>query len=153
MDTGQEISLNDSPPKVSNTEMFITEKDKEIFILIKHEKSSEAVAQQLTKIESQLFYSVQPSEFYNNAWQDNKEKAPSICSIISRFDRIVKWVATLIFTAEENDLPKYKVISYFIDVMFHLYQFHNFDGVMSIMAALHRDDVQKLETDWEVNNF
>ena len=142
-----------SPKQLSPKNVQLESPNEEIFKIIKSDKNYETLAQQITKVESQLFYKIQPSELFDNHWQDTKEKAPTICSLIDRFNKTSDWVATLIFMAESQDVSRTKVIAFFIEIVGYLHQFHNYNGIMAIMAALHREDVQKLTEDWAVKSI
>ena len=84
------------------------------------------IAQQLTLIDSEIFYSINSMEFTDLCWQkENKIKdSPGIVLFYSRFNQISQWVSTEILHSENKALYITKFISVMkVFLFFHIFFF------------------------------
>jgi son of sevenless-like protein len=105
------------------------------------------IARQLTLIDERMFQSITPSEVLNQAWTKPKkaELSPNICAINNQYNIIVNWVKTEILS--ELDPNTRKLISEkFLEVIDHLRELNNYNGMYEIVSAIDSSPVWRLET-------
>ena len=104
------------------------------------------LARQLSLLEFQCYSAIRPSELLNLAWSKPKLKhrSPNILWMISRFNNVSMWVATLCITPE-TCAQRSNVMRYFIDVCEELSKLNNFNTLMAICAGLNNASVTRLK--------
>eukprot|EP00050_Salpingoeca_kvevrii_P021916 m.117881 g.117881 ORF g.117881 m.117881 type:complete len:1579 (+) comp9523_c0_seq4:72-4808(+) len=100
------------------------------------------IAKQLTKVDSEMFCSIRPSEILAWSKKQSQETSPNIFKLISRFNAISQWCATLIVT-ELKIKTRVEVLRRIIDIMKCLRKLRNFNSLMALLsgvncAAVHR---------------
>lgn len=75
------------------------------------------IAQQLSRFEFSIWKKVRPSELMKQAWlkPELKHKAPHVCELISRFNSVSHWVASVILWHEKLQ-DRVKVVMKLIDL-------------------------------------
>eukprot|EP01122_Echinamoeba_exundans_P007945 TRINITY_DN253_c0_g1_i2.p1 TRINITY_DN253_c0_g1~~TRINITY_DN253_c0_g1_i2.p1 ORF type:complete len:1439 (-),score=252.12 TRINITY_DN253_c0_g1_i2:189-4505(-) len=108
------------------------------------------MARQITLMEHELFYSIQPWEFLNQGWlkRDKERRSPNLLKMIRFSNKISCWVVSEI-VAEETLKKRTAVLEYFVAVCKELRAHRNFNGVMEILAGLSNASVYRLKKTWE----
>jgi RasGEF domain len=109
--------------------------------------SARMIAQQLTVIDSVLFRRLQPSEFMKQRWLKNKDLAPSLSRLASRFNQVSFWVGTCV-VEDRKPRMQARVIKRFIGVAEELYRMGNFNSLGAVVAGLNNSSVQRLKRAW-----
>jgi len=110
----------------------------------------EAIAEQLTLYEFELFAQLTPREFVNREWTRETTstiKAPNIIAMTSWWNRLTFWVASEILT-RKNDADRRNMMQTFIKVGYHCITLRNFWGAVEIASALWMAPVYRLKKDW-----
>ncbi|KAI8924487.1 ras guanine nucleotide exchange factor domain-containing protein [Entophlyctis helioformis] len=109
------------------------------------------LARQLTLLESELFASIQPSEFLSKAWSAEKGRPSTfvhVNALISLSNNISSWVAATILG--EPDLRKRaKTMSQFITIAEKCSMLNNYNGLVSILGSLDSAHIHRLKKTWE----
>ena len=111
-----------------------------------YDLSSEEIARQLTLIEFETYSQIKPTEFFGQAWAKPKHhhRAPSIRSMIDRFNAITRWITTEI-VSEEKIRNRVKRYMKFIKIAQALRQMHNYHTLMAILGGLNEGPVYRLK--------
>lgn len=107
------------------------------------------VAMVLTEIESELFRKIKPQECLEQRWtKPNKYRtSPNVLSMISRFNHVSSWVATLIVN-EQNLKDRARTLNHFLLIAKELIGLQNFNGVMEMLAGLTCMSIFRLKQTW-----
>lgn len=137
---------NKSEPKNAVEEVARDER----YLFLKQTKPS-VLASTITKIEYDIWKTIDVCELRNRAWQtDEKHRvAPNVTELIERFNSMSLWVAECVLErkrAEERAL----LIDAFVNLAQKLYELNNFNGMMEILSGLNRNAVQRLKQTWKV---
>ena len=109
------------------------------------------IAKELTYITSTMVIQIEESELlfhnFNSAYK--KTKAPNICNLIERFDKLSFFIMEEILS---YDKKKYraKVIEKFIHVADELRKMHNFNDCMNIKSCLNHFILRTLDKTWKI---
>jgi hypothetical protein len=109
------------------------------------------VAEQLTLIESQLFYAVPFEEFLDNASSGDSGgvRGPHLARLAARFNAVSYWAASQVLVqGGDSSQRRAAEIDRFIGVMEELRLLHNFNGAMAVMAGLNNAAILRLKEDW-----
>lgn len=108
------------------------------------------MAKQLTLMEHELFFSIQPWEFLNQGWlkRDKERRSPNLLKMIRFSNKVSSWVVSEI-VQEEQLKKRTSCLEYFVAVCKELRAHRNFNGVMEILAALSNASVFRLRKTWE----
>lgn len=104
------------------------------------------VAQQFTKIDSQLYESIGPLDLLNGSIGKNSPDSPYDLWA-KRFNLVSYWVATEICTAP---LLKRRIekLEFFLKLAKHLKDLNNLNGAMALIAGLNLSSVKRLKKTW-----
>lgn len=116
------------------------------------------LARQLTLFEHHLFRKVTVLSCFQrlrraaavtrvSASSSSDTEQDAVGVLISRFNEISSWVATIIL-AEESQEQRCMVIEQLLRTADHLFQLKNFNGVMEIVSALGMASIQRLTDTW-----
>lgn len=109
------------------------------------------VARQMTLIDSNLFRKILAKECLNQAWasKDKLNNAPNIARLVAQTNALTRWVATSLL---EVDFVKARVIliRWFCQLLQHLRELNNFNGMTTIVAGLSMGSVSRLSETWGV---
>jgi len=139
---GSKISLN--------TKTFSTFTESiDPFILIKDYKP-DLIAQQLTRIEFDIWKSIEPYELLSKAWCTEKlrHKAIHVRDLINRSNTVSLWVASSILF-EEKVKDRTKILSKFIRIARELYNLNNFSSLIAIISGINNAAVRRLKLTFE----
>ena len=102
-------------------------------------------AEQLTSFQFCQFKSITEIELLQQRY--SKDQAPNITSNSQHFNRLGAWILYQILTS--NNLNKrVKILRHILSVCIHLYYLNNFNGVISIVAALNNSSIDRLRVTW-----
>ena len=106
-------------------------------------------ARQLTILEFELYCKINPWEFLGLAWAkpNANQRAPHILDMIQWTNRTTSFVASEILRAK-GAKGKIQTISFFIKVLKHLLELHNFSAINAISAGFQHAAVHRLRPYW-----
>ncbi len=109
------------------------------------------VAEQLTLIEFSLLADIKLSELCGQAWnkEGKEERALNVLQYIAWFNRVSRWVVTLIITQREA-LERSVAITKIIELGVALSVLNNYNGVIEILSALHSSAISRLKETWSL---
>jgi hypothetical protein len=104
------------------------------------------IAEQLTYIDWQLYYQIKPVELLNGAWNNSKmpDAAPNVRKLTTRFNNVSQWCATTILY-QERLKDRVATYSFFVLVAKDLFDLHNFNSMMAIIAGLNNAAISRLK--------
>jgi len=116
-------------------------------------QSAKDVAEQLTLIDSVMFYSIQKHELIGQAWnKDNlKHTAPNVINILNRLNKLSYWIPSFILMHQKVQ-QRAKIVTWFIDIATNLHEMGNFSSLMGIVAGLTLSVVDRLQFTWSCVN-
>uniref|UniRef100_A0AC35TNC1 Ras-GEF domain-containing protein n=1 Tax=Rhabditophanes sp. KR3021 TaxID=114890 RepID=A0AC35TNC1_9BILA len=108
------------------------------------------VARQLTIIHATLYKSVRPIELCELAWtkEDKKENSPQLLKLIHHSTMLTYYIEKCIVYAM-NIEERVAVVSRTIEIMLVMEELNNFNGLVSLNAALISAPVNRLSHTWE----
>eukprot|EP00005_Dracoamoeba_jomungandri_P000989 CAMPEP_0174254994 /NCGR_PEP_ID=MMETSP0439-20130205/4324_1 /TAXON_ID=0 /ORGANISM="Stereomyxa ramosa, Strain Chinc5" /LENGTH=335 /DNA_ID=CAMNT_0015336935 /DNA_START=320 /DNA_END=1324 /DNA_ORIENTATION=- len=109
------------------------------------------LAQQLTILDAEMFQAINPNEFFKTAWSkdDKEKKAPNIVRMISRFNNLSYWFQQQIVTCENSD-ERAALLRLLIHMSREFESLGNYQGMMTINAALNNSSISRLKLTWAV---
>ncbi len=120
--------------------------------LMPSEWSAAVVAQQLTLIESELFYAIQFEEFLEYAAGGENRAvgaAPNLTRVAARFNAVSYWTASQVLIRGADSLrSRAAELERFVGIMEELRQLNNFNGLMAVMAGLNNAAIVRLKDEW-----
>jgi len=115
------------------------------------DQTDQAIAEQLTLIEWEIFCKIHDSEFHHSNWKNDSTKkfAKNVCAMVDRFNVVSYWVATEIVM--QTDLKmRVSLLKKFSQIAECMRDLGNFNGLMEIIGGLNSMSVQRLKATWEV---
>ncbi|XP_077298400.1 guanine nucleotide-releasing factor 2-like isoform X2 [Arctopsyche grandis] len=110
------------------------------------EQKAEAVAEQMTLLDAELFTRIPPPEALLWARDQCEETSPNLTRFTEHFNKMSYWARSRILEQEEaRDREKY--VSKFIKVMKHLRKMNNFNSYLALLSALDSAPIRRL--DWQ----
>ncbi|XP_063690707.1 ras-specific guanine nucleotide-releasing factor 1-like isoform X2 [Bolinopsis microptera] len=107
----------------------------------------EVMAQQLTILEHWALTEIAPNEFLDKSWVKDKERAPHICSIMQRCDKMSNMVASEVLSGETAS-TRAKTITRWINVATLCRKYNNFASLLQVVAGLTFSAIQRLKYTW-----
>ncbi|KAF2074459.1 hypothetical protein CYY_004241 [Polysphondylium violaceum] len=107
----------------------------------------EEIARQLTLFEFNLYSSIKPTEFLNQAWNKPNiasRKSPTILQMISRFNNVGLWVVSLILEPERVK-TRAKRMERIIRIAEKLRELKNYNTLMSFIGGLNNSAILRLK--------
>ncbi|KAM3867582.1 rap guanine nucleotide exchange factor 1-like [Diretmus argenteus] len=111
-----------------------------------HDFRSQDVAEQLTLMDSELFYKIELPEVLLWSKEQNEEKSPNLTEFTQHFNNVSFWVRSVIIL-QEKPQDREKLLLKFLKVMKHLRKLNNFNSYLSILSALDSAPLRRL--DWQ----
>jgi len=102
----------------------------------------EVVAQQLTLMEWELFFSLQSDDVINHTLK-TASKTSSIRRLLKHFNHVQTWVCRQILLPEK--LKRVEMMSFMINIANHLRKFCNFSTLMCFMQAMETAPIYRLQ--------
>jgi len=110
----------------------------------------EEIARQLTLIDWRLFSAIHYTELLKKKWSGpNKDtEAHNTVEMINRFNKVAFWVLSDIL--RHNDVKmRARALKYHINVMMHMRNMNNFNGVMVYYSAFNNTCLTRLQQTWK----
>ncbi|XP_039979137.1 rap guanine nucleotide exchange factor 1-like isoform X2 [Xiphias gladius] len=109
---------------------------------------SQDLAEQLTLLDSELFYKIELPEVLLWSKEQNEEKSPNLTEFTQHFNNVSFWVRSVIIL-QDKPQDREKLLLKFLKVMKHLRKLNNFNSYLSILSALDSAPLRRL--DWQRN--
>eukprot|EP01080_Neovahlkampfia_damariscottae_P003929 gene3929-7139_t len=103
------------------------------------------IARQITKINFDIFQSIEPKECLNQNW-NNPET--NINSMIQHFNQLSSWISNQIVDTD-NLKQRILIVEKFIDISDKLWNLNNFNGLFSVFSALNSSSIFRLKKTFE----
>ncbi|XP_075879211.1 rap guanine nucleotide exchange factor 1 isoform X1 [Nelusetta ayraudi] len=109
---------------------------------------SHDLAEQLTLLDSELFYKIKLPEVLMWSKEQNEEKSLNLNQFTQHFNSVSFWVRSVIILQEKAQ-EREKLLQKFLKIMKHLRKLNNFNSYLSILSALDSAPLRRL--DWQRN--
>ena len=104
------------------------------------------LARQMTIVDFNLYKQIQHQECLKTVWNkpDKVKRAPFILQMTQRFNKVNKWVV-LSLVKELDPAKRTKLVQYFLVLVTHLLDIHNFHAAFMINGAFYNSAVARLK--------
>eukprot|EP00484_Ammonia_sp_Unknown_P018104 CAMPEP_0197028260 /NCGR_PEP_ID=MMETSP1384-20130603/7984_1 /TAXON_ID=29189 /ORGANISM="Ammonia sp." /LENGTH=649 /DNA_ID=CAMNT_0042457231 /DNA_START=84 /DNA_END=2033 /DNA_ORIENTATION=+ len=112
--------------------------------------TAEAIAEQLTLMDFELFKSIPQREMCGQAWKkkDKEQRAPNLLQMIHQFNMISKWVQCVVLQ-QRNRKKRSRTMEKFIHIALKLQELRNFSACCAINFGLSANVVYRLQDAWK----
>ncbi|XP_041644557.1 rap guanine nucleotide exchange factor 1-like [Cheilinus undulatus] len=107
---------------------------------------SQDLAEQLTLLDSALFYKIELPEVLLWSKEQNEERSPNLTQFTQHFNNVSYWVRSVIIL-QDKPQDREKLFLKFLKIMKHLRKLNNFNSYLSILSALDSAPLRRL--DWQ----
>ncbi|XP_047448140.1 rap guanine nucleotide exchange factor 1-like isoform X2 [Mugil cephalus] len=107
---------------------------------------SQDLAEQLTLLDSALFYKIELPEVLLWSKEQNEERSPNLTEFTQHFNNMSFWVRSVIILQDKAQ-DREKLLLKFLKIMKHLRKLNNFNSYLSILSALDSAPLRRL--DWQ----
>ncbi|KAM9360729.1 rap guanine nucleotide exchange factor 1-like [Symphorus nematophorus] len=107
---------------------------------------SQDLAEQLTLLDSELFYKIDLPEVLLWSKEQNEERSPNLTQFTQHFNNVSFWVRSVIIL-QDKPQDREKLLLKFLKTMKHLRKLNNFNSYLSILSALDSAPLRRL--DWQ----
>eukprot|EP01129_Flabellula_baltica_P012122 TRINITY_DN5421_c0_g1_i1.p1 TRINITY_DN5421_c0_g1~~TRINITY_DN5421_c0_g1_i1.p1 ORF type:complete len:980 (+),score=163.86 TRINITY_DN5421_c0_g1_i1:69-3008(+) len=108
----------------------------------------EVVAEQVTRIESEIFKRIKSWEFLNQGWTKHETKnkiSPNLTDFILLFNDISSWLSFEIFTQVKQS-GRVRVVQKILELGEQFLEMKNFNGVFEVTSALHNSNISRMKS-------
>ncbi|KAG7490856.1 rap guanine nucleotide exchange factor 1-like [Solea senegalensis] len=109
---------------------------------------SQDLAEQLTLMDSELFYKIELPEVLMWSKEQNEEKSPNLTEFTQHFNNVSFWVRSVIIL-QDKPQDREKLLLKFLKIMKHLRKLNNFNSYLAILSGLDSAPLRRL--DWQRN--
>ncbi|XP_013883598.1 rap guanine nucleotide exchange factor 1 [Austrofundulus limnaeus] len=109
---------------------------------------SQDLAEQLTLLDSQLFYKIELPEVLLWSKEQNEERSPHLTEFTQHFNNVSFWVRSVIIL-QDKPQDRERLLLKFLKILKHLRKLNNFNSYLSILSALDSAPLRRL--DWQRN--
>ncbi|KAH9415764.1 Rap guanine nucleotide exchange factor 1 [Dermatophagoides pteronyssinus] len=109
---------------------------------------AEHLAEQMTLLDSRLFYKIEPPEILIWAKEQKEECIPNLSTFTEHFNNMSYWTRSQILKCQEQK-EREKYMLKFIKIMKYLRKLNNFNSYLAILSALDCAPISRL--DWPKN--
>ncbi|XP_016086990.1 ral guanine nucleotide dissociation stimulator-like 1 [Sinocyclocheilus grahami] len=109
------------------------------------------VAEQLTRMDADLFMKVVPFQCLGCVWsqRDKKENlSPTIWATIAQFNAVTNWVITSLLRSSSSVTQRARVIEKWVGIAQVCRELKNFSSVKAILSALQSNPIYRLRKTW-----
>uniref|UniRef100_A0A673N4I7 Ral guanine nucleotide dissociation stimulator-like 3a n=1 Tax=Sinocyclocheilus rhinocerous TaxID=307959 RepID=A0A673N4I7_9TELE len=109
------------------------------------------VAEQLTRMDADLFMKVVPFQCLGCVWsqRDKKENlSPTIWATIAQFNAVTNWVITSLLRSSSSVTQRARVIEKWVRIAQVCRELKNFSSVKAILSALQSNPIYRLRKTW-----
>uniref|UniRef100_UPI00358F8DBE rap guanine nucleotide exchange factor 1-like isoform X2 n=1 Tax=Myxine glutinosa TaxID=7769 RepID=UPI00358F8DBE len=109
-----------------------------------HDFHSQEIAEQLTLLDSQLFYKIEIAEVLLWPKEQKEEHSPNLTAFTEHFNYMSYWVRSVIIQQEKAQ-EREKLLLKFMKIMKHLRKLNNFNSYLAVLSALDSAPIRRLE--------
>ncbi|XP_059416949.1 ral guanine nucleotide dissociation stimulator-like 1 [Carassius carassius] len=109
------------------------------------------VAEQLTRMDAELFMKVVPFQCLGCVWsqRDKKENlSPTIWATIAQFNAVTNWVITSLLRSSTSVTQRARVIEKWVRIAQVCRELKNFSSLKAILSALQSNPIYRLRKTW-----
>ncbi|XP_016295681.1 ral guanine nucleotide dissociation stimulator-like 1 [Sinocyclocheilus anshuiensis] len=109
------------------------------------------VAEQLTRMDADLFMKVVPFQCLGCVWsqRDKKENlSPTIWATIAQFNAVTSWVITSLLRSSSSATQRAKIIEKWVRIAQGCRELKNFSSLKAILSALQSNPIYRLRKTW-----
>uniref|UniRef100_A0A672PXX4 Ral guanine nucleotide dissociation stimulator-like 1 n=1 Tax=Sinocyclocheilus grahami TaxID=75366 RepID=A0A672PXX4_SINGR len=109
------------------------------------------VAEQLTRMDADLFMKVVPFQCLGCVWsqRDKKENlSPTIWATIAQFNAVTNWVITSLLRSSSSATQRAKIIEKWVRIAQGCRELKNFSSLKAILSALQSNPIYRLRKTW-----
>jgi len=103
------------------------------------------IARQMTLTDYDFCKKIEAKECLGLGWtkKDKQKRSPNLLAFVQRFNHVSTWVAVTL-TSQKDKAKRIKLLSHFIQILQHLKELNNFNGIFQIVGGLGNSSVYRL---------